>query len=754
MRREFEQAILPYLVSHRPWGRKPCPPEEKWDDLRLSELVTFDVKFPPQAIRNLTIPSELLPEVFEIVRRATDRGVGLLADIGTQYWRTATFHFERGAGSRYLDDPSIFLHWVAALFDRLSNEHPETARREVDFWRVNDQFFFDKLKLYVWMKPHLFSGTQVATGLLGLTNEGFWNRRHRRELLHTMRSRWSDFSQIERDGIEARIIAGPSRLDDEEEADYARRKSITSAMILGWLEHQRCAISILTGQLIPELRRADPRWQPSWDATADRSNEARSGYVRTEVEPSKIINARLSELIPAAREHTKQKFGEFTRYEPFQGVVQSHPSRALAALAYEARRGEYPLEFWSTILSYWPENTSERLKWLFARRIVRLPTTVVCGLAHETSSWFGKNLPMLAKTSFPDAIVLWDAIVDHLFSPDCIGIQSSLGDVTIAGEPQNLSRRTYEHAINSPTGAMTDALFKMLEEEVKVDVKSAAFLRLERLLRAPDEAADHAVSKMTFLVTWLDYLDSEWVNQHIIPMFELGHDRAEPAWNGFLHSDQLPAPELFDRLKNSFIVLFKYISQWRWDTNPAQRLAEFLVIACYWNQRDARYVTYSEARVALQNMGADDLAHAAWFLGNLVKEQNVWRSFGKPFIQLAWPQEARHRTERASHMLALMALDAGTRFPDVVAAILLLLVPIRHVGLLANSVGKDDLEGGTSLATKFPEPMLMLLDRLVPDDPAFAPYDLASALGAIAEAAPRLRQDARWRRLDDLLKQR
>ena len=71
------------------------------------------------------------------------------------------------------------------------------------------------------------------------------------------------------------------------------------------------------------------------------------------------------------------------------------------------------------------------------------------------------------------------------------------------------------------------------------------------------------------------------------------------------------------------------------------------------------------------------------------------------------------------------------------------MVPTEQLDLTVHKVaGSED-----SLAKRFPESMLQLLDQLVPDDPPPTPYDLGNVLDLIAEASPSLRGDRRWRRL-------
>src|SRR5580704_12021149 len=150
------------------------------------------------------------------------------------------------------------------------------------------------------------------------------------------RANSNSFLDKDRRLLEARVLEGPRQRDGEDPDEYAQRKAIASATILGWLALHDCQLSAATQQELPKLRAADPRWGPAWDASADHSNESRGGSVSVNTDASKILDAPLAELIPLAAEHTKHPFFEFTEYRPFDGLVKDRPFRALSSLSWEA----------------------------------------------------------------------------------------------------------------------------------------------------------------------------------------------------------------------------------------------------------------------------------------------------------------------------------------------------------------------------------------------------------------------------------
>lgn len=746
--REFERITTPYLRCSRLSRSDPVPPEGTWQDLRIGEVVSLDVKFPSEHAENFDVTSEALPAVFRILCRGLQHAAGLLTDIDTRWWQTTTFHQQQKPGEHYLDDSDRYILRVVGLLDRLATEHPDITRAEGAQWPKDDPFFFDKLRIYALMKGDVFPGRECAEGILSLSNDGFWNSHHRRELLHTLRARWHDFSATDRRRIEARIFAGPRQWEREEATEYARRKAISAATTFGWLAQQSCKLSAAVERQLPKLRKADERWRPEWDASADESHESRGGGVTVNTDAAKVIDLPLADIVPAAEAHTRHPFFEFTEYRPFEGLVEHRPWRALSALSLEARNGRYPTALWRSALSAWPVETRDRLGCLFAARLVRLPTEVIAELKYDIPRWFRTTFPKLASKSLDRSWVLWDALIDRFFELGAEGNDSGIVSESIGGRPPNRSRRTYNHSINSAIGKLAETLFEILNDlklsarhGLPPDIRS----RLERLWEAPGEGADYAVCETTRRLRWLFYVDPVWVTGKVIPFFDLGHIRAEPAWNAYLHDNELPVPELFALLKPHLLRVFPHSSTWAWDDSPIRRLNEFLVIACYWNLKGHRYISYDEARLALQQAAEEGREHAIWFLTNIVRDLGEWHKFGKPFVERAWPRERKYQTSTSSRNFAHLAEEAGDNFADVVKTVLPLLGPVDHADMLIYAGTRDG--GADPLASRFPEAMLSLLDRVIGDQ-STPPHDLRQILALIVAAEPTLRQDPRWRRLE------
>ena len=706
--REFERNVTPYIETERPLRLDAArPPDKDWSQLNLDDIARFKVAFPTPVGERPEIPNDVLPKVYQIVRRHLELAAGLLTDIGTSDWKTSTFYPEDSPGEYYISDEDAYLFWFRDLLDRMVETYPELVRADVALWPKEDIFFFCKLHLYAWNFDVLFSGDEVGDGLLSLSDEAFWEENYRRELLRLLKCRWHELPSDKRELVERRLVNGRARYGGESEEDFEQRRASGSATVLGWLINQGCELG------------------------------GGGGKVKTDSDPSLIIEAPLSQIIPLARKHTQSPIGELTRYKPFDGLVKQHTSRAVASLTHAARRGDYPAKFWHSALREWPDETRHRLSWLFGARLARLPSEIVVELQDDVFGWLWKHLPKLAAQDQPRALSIFDVLLEKLFTGEV--------EVEQSGEHQDRSRRTRNYAVSAPVDKATVLLLELLNSQgpgvgsgVPPEIKS----RLERLFDAPGEGADQAVYVVASQLRWLNDIDPEWVRATIVPWFDLEHPVAESAWNGF-SGNRLPKPELFSLIKSDFLKAIVHVAE-------RKRLHEFLVLGCFWHQSNNAYITFEETRQVLQNTNDSGRAHSLWVFTRIVDENDAWRRFGKPFLEKAWPKESRFQTEQTSQHLVELAERVGDFFPEVVQTIRPYLVPIsQNVGFVYSLVRQNDDETG-GLPTRFPDATLMLIDKIIPDDPDQVPYDLDSLIEMIAEAEPSLRQDSRWRRLKAL----
>ena len=759
--RAFARAGEPYLTTRWPTGlNRARPPGEDWSKLHRTDVTEFDVVFPGTLHDRPNVPDEFLFPVYQSLRRHLTLAAELLtATERQQYFKTPTFYPEDRPGDTYIDNRGAVLFWFVELFDRMVELHPEQLRADIALWPAECPSFFDKLRLYAWTSEFLYSGKDVGEGLLAFSDRAFWTTQYHRELLHLLQRRWYDLPVSKRRLLERRLADGPAKNERESDEDYRGRHTFTAATNLGWLANNGCELSKKALANLQRLRRPHPDWRPEWDRRADGSYDGRGGNVRTESDPTPIINAPLNEIIPLATQYTRSSFSDLTDHRPFDGLVKQRPRAAVAALTHKAREGNYPIAFWNSALREWPEEASSRLGWLFFERLARLPSNVVAELRSVLFRWLGNRFLDMAMRDRTRALRLLDMLLDKLFGNGTAAMTSGLSDLYVAGRQQHRSRRTIEHAINEPVGEATKLLLDLLDagkpraaSRIPEDLKS----RLERLMEAPGEGSDHAICIIARKLRRLDYVDPDWTRTTVLPWFNPNNPASEPAWSGYLVDNQLPAPPLFSLLKPHFLTAFGHVSEWGWVDHGFLRLHDFLVIGCFEHRRNAVYISYEEARHALKLTDDRGRTHCINCLNRDVLDGNrtKWRRFGKPFLNQAWPKEGRFRTEETSQEFARLAENARDFFPEVVETILPYLVPISGEALFAYPLARASNEEGDALATRFPDATLALIDKLVPEKPSQIPYKLDTVLELIAEAKPSLRRDILWRRLNDVVLKR
>lgn len=546
-------------------------------------------------------------------------------------------------------------------------------------------------------------------------------------------------------------------MNNELQDRHNKRRSLASAMILGWLIDQGCELSEETLSALPDLRATNPHWQPNLDKIADEKfGEVTGGTVDIEMDPTPLLNVPLSEVIDLVESHPVYSSDFSIEYRPFDGLVRQHPRRAVAALTLATKRNQFPEELWKSLLREWPDTAPPRLSCLLSERVKQLPDHVVTALRHDVFSWMAQNESKLKPIDKENSLDVLDTLLDKLFAGDTDATNNPILSERVAGDDQGWSRKTMFHAINGPVGKAVEILFAFLRTQnltqgsgVPPEIES----KFERLLTSPGEGPSHAVCLLCRHIEWLYWLDPDWVSSTVVPWFDPEHPDTESAWNGYCHANRLPNPELFLLLKPHFLNVFSVASTWKWNDQAMEILHNHLVIGCLRHEQNEAYLSVDETRSALQKTTHSGRGQCIHYLTKLLEDDETqWDGFGRSFLNEAWPKENQMQSETTTTRFAFLASAAGSNFPDVVHTITPRLVHVHRNSWFIYHVFSDRNETSIDLIACYPSETLTFIDKIIPNNPQEIPFNLNVTLEKIAQSQPTLRQNSKWQRLNNIVR--
>lgn len=754
--REFRRITMPRVVISLSLGlRGVKPPSLPWEDINFSHIGQFDVKIIERQGTKLELPDEILPQVFKIIEESLEIASGLLTDIETVYFPTPTCYRKREIdGKQYITEETDCMLWFVELIDRMAILFPEQLNARVKIWRSNDQFFFRKLKLYAFSKIEAFEANHAAEEILALDQESFWDSKVVRELLFLLVDRWEEISRTNRYQLTDRILAGPDQLSFWPDEDYPALRDELAARYARYLELKDCGITGNRRERIATMVAAIHEWSDDWATSIVTEHGSRSDFIGVDETPEAVMHIPVKDVVSTAEKDLKSDFGGLTEKRPFTGLVKINPRKALAALTIEGKAGNYPRALWSSMINDLSEDISTRLRTVFLHRLARLPDEVVIQLRHPLGQWLKQNLSMVLEFNDELGWIVFDHIVDVFLTGGPNAAESGIGQYRQGGRVIEQSRRTYLHAYTGPIGMCCEALFSAVPGEqqdaaslIPIKIKS----RVERLLAAPGEGADHAVSITMRKLSWLMYVDPEWTQNLLIPMLSFDHPFSEPAWNGFLHSRRAPQPALTKIIKPLLLHLFPWIEEQSWKRDLSEIAAWWLGSMRVFRPDKPDGLTRKEMRSALCAMSDDTRCQFIFSLGRLGKENtDGWIRYVIPFIKEDWPRERRFRTFASTKAWIGLLDDTGSSFPAVYEAVKSFLIPLDTNEHLYYRFTRE-INNVQSLSEQFPETTLDLMSRVTPSYSARLPYELPMVLAVIAESDPSLISDSRYVRLIDFV---
>jgi hypothetical protein len=754
--RELRRVATPRLEIKPPYGLgQSRPPSVPWEKIHLGDLGQFEVVFLERHNEDLDVPDDLLPQVFGVLEEQLIIASGLLGDIETVYFETPTCYPDREVdGREHIPRSAEIVTWFIQLFDRMAAKWPQLAHAHATTWPATDQFFFQKLKLYAFSKAGAFEADHVAKEVLSLAQETFWDIDVARELLFMLVDRWREFSQASRNQLTDRILAGPDQRAHCSDEEFPRLREEFAARYVRYLELQGCELTADRSVRLAEMIRGIPEWSDGWATSTVIERGSHGGLVGTDEKPDALMNLPVNEVVSRAREDLKRDFDSLTEKRPFTGLVKANPRKALSALTLAGRNEDYPKAFWSSMINDLPLDIAPRLRRVFLNRVARLPHAVIAELRHTLGRWLEQNLVAVLEFDGDLGWAVYDHIIDGFLTAGADAAKSGLGEVHQGGKVIQRSRRTFDHAINGPIGMCVEALFHAVpggKQEAGSLIPDHIKSRVERLLAAPGEGSDHAVSIASSKLNWLMFVDPAWTAERLIPMLAFDHPASEPAWNGFLHSRRVPWPPLAAIIKPLLLHLFPWVEGFSWNRDLSNVAAQWLGFMRVFHQNEQGGLSRAEMRSVLRAMSDETRNRFIFWLGLVgQKNENGWAKHVIPLINEDWPRERQYRTSASIRAWIALLDDTGDSFPAVYEAVKKFLVPVETHDHPFYRFTRE-ISDEKSITALFPEATLDLMNRATPLVLTRPPYELPKVLALIAETEPDLISDPRYLRLIDLV---
>lgn len=615
------------------------------------------------------------------------------------------------------------------LMARLAAFNPAGARTEIAGWPTDEEQVFARLR--IWASAQTLLSPHEATEIfLDLPDSVFWGSRHQRDLLYSLRDRWADLSEEDRATIEHRLRTGSYPWNDEVHGGPTRAGAFYRMSRLHWLSRAGVAFSFDVATEINALRTLAPGWtEEAGDETAD-SHAPEVYSIGTNTDPEPLLETPIREILTQAHEAGFMGLRDGVRHEPFSGLADRLPARALAALTHVGRRGEAPRWAWSAFFHADKRaNDSLRIIRVIGARLTRLPLDALHEIAYPVSEWMERIEARLHGDAAEVLPTLWNRIVE------------ALNHI----EPKRWHRPDNswsDDAFNTPVGRLVNLLLKdpaKNNREVVVGFSPDWLARLDQLLSLRGELGLRALALISYQLGWLYAVDPIWTERQLLSL--AGSDQADgdAFWDGVIGSARVPAPILFGRIVSGLIERTR---RPRTRRHHSTILAGFL-LAGWGGAEDALKAEplVSDAQLREVLIWGDDRLRTQmlWQLKQWsANSHSRWRDRVIPFFANVWPKQRALRTPRISAALADFLLASGEIMPALMPSILPRLVPIRGGSL--RTIVTDDPENGPAL--RFPAAILDLLWAILGDDPVHWPYEIEAVLDRLA-AAPETSGDPR-----------
>lgn len=754
LRLELRELLAPMVVLKKPFSWVEDDSSSADEPTRIKQLVDWELALAADhvhtALRDLadehwtSALTQLLDDFQQLLRDALD----LLRELGE-----ADDHSDRS----HWDLPSITPHWQnrgfrdwVSLIELLREawvairaNDSARATRIAQSWFELPYPTFKRLALFAASQDSCISPEQWVNWLLADDAWWLWSTDTGREVFRLFVLQGRHLTGDAQELLEAAILAGPLRetLLGQPEPDWWEQHVLYAMWVrLAKLKATGLSLGTLAATRMAKISTSYPKWKLATNER-DEFSHWMSGTGDPDYEDSRDVDIAPRKRRELVQWLTKPMPERRPFYEDtWREVCRTRFFHSLFALRDLALDDVWPAGRWREALQAWAEEGMVLRSWRYAAPLVQtMPDAVLQEIDHAVTWW--------AEAASKSINCHEDILLDLCCRVLALPLEAGSGSRIIRNGVE-----TYDpvgSAINHPIGHVTQALINLWFKQNPNDndlLPAELKPSFTRLCDVQIDRFRHGRVLMGSRLIAFFRVDRPWTEQYLLPLFGWANPvEAKPVWEGFLGSPRLYQP-LLTAFKSQFLDSANHYADLG---EHRQQFATFLTYAALGSTEG---YTVEEFRSAIGSLPQEGLEESAQALsqaleGSADQREDYWKNRAQPFWQQIWPKSRDLATRRIAESLTRLVIAARGELPAALAAVQDWLQPIEHPDYVVHLLHE------AGLCSRYPADALSLLNAVIADQ-QWAPRELGQCLDQIAQAAPNLAQDARYKRLREYFRRR
>jgi hypothetical protein len=657
-----------------------------------------------EVVFDIEIPQKLLPSLVSKIRD------NLILSTELEYF---TFGRQRAFINTLTPEPSsskrtsyyginsliqIFLN----LFARLKQFDIKLARQEYFLWPISNEVF-SLLKIWAAKDPLISDSADFGSLItIGLERKQLWAGYLLRELHLSLKERWIDLTDDDKKAFCSRLLVGCSQYEHESENDWNKRRAFNSLSSIHWMQSNNCKLSWISDSDISELRALAPDWQPEDSDGVTRSSGTFGGVVQINTDYQIFDGLSEQEIIHTAIASSGREFRSLVEHKPFQGLALDEPSRALSALKFQLKNGEFTSSLWRDFFNYSVrENDSSELSCSIAETLLMLENNQLNEISYQVYRWFSAAQKLVAGRDSPLLTTLRLKLFELLTQ------QNWERDLEIDD--------VLNYAINHPVGMFVEALIES-PEKINKFIPESHLDMVTSLLNKADDGGKMTLVLCAAQLTWFYDHNSEWTKNNLLSALASSNDLQTIFWIGFLWTSRPLKKGLFKQIKTQLLEFAK--SSALHQRGLTQNLAGIVLSGWLPSALAVKssLVTDKELIDTLLKCNDEFRTSLLSHLRHRIDEDrnDDWHQACYRIFNDVWPKQKAIKTDQTNNSLYSFLLSREDNFDHYFKLIFPLITASRFPRF--GFVGLDRLEQSTSGPLQYPELTLKFFRKVLPYD--------------------------------------